>query len=237
MLLVSQRLQRKVYLWQTPSQAILSHVPVSQIWPSCQVTYCNAALNVGLLPARHAHCACSWGSFPPAVIAGLCLYSSASSDRDLKGKVRQTTPPLSFTPWLSNRISFASHVWSCWEQLSVDYVHMLRESMPCLKAHCIAPDSLYLQSPPRLVCTCYCVASTMPWNFPVSQGSNSLWQSSWKLYAFCWASAITRLWNQPAELTSDVNLMCFDGLACSAPPVSPTKLLYCVKVDWKSQYK
>lgn len=82
---------------------------------------------------------------------------------------------------------------------------MLRESTPCLKAVHVAPDSLYLQSPPMLVRTCYCVVSIMPWNFPVATGLKpTLWHSYWRLYAFCWASAIPHLWNQPAELLSNV---------------------------------
>lgn len=62
-------------LWQTVSQAIWSHVPASQIWAAFQVTYCNAALHVGMLPAWHACCACSWEGFPLAGIAGLCPRS------------------------------------------------------------------------------------------------------------------------------------------------------------------
>lgn len=91
---------------------------------------------------------------------------------------------------------------------SADYLHMLRESAPGLNAVCIALDSMYLLSPATLLHTWYCVVSIMAGNFPVTTRLKlAFWQSSWRLYAFCWASATTSLQNYPAECLSSVILM------------------------------
>lgn len=128
------------------SQAISSHVPVSQIWAAFQVTYCNAALNVGVLPAWHAHCAYSWESFPLAVIAGLCPLSRVPA-RTMTWKAKWDRVPLLYPlhlGWATESVLRVSCLIVLRIAESVDYPHMLRESMPCLKAVCIAPDSLYL---------------------------------------------------------------------------------------------
>lgn len=171
-LLASQWLQRTVCLWQTVSQAILSHVPMSPIWAAFQVTYCNAALNVGVLPAQHVHCDYSWESFHLAVIAGLCSYSWVPA-WTVTWKAKSEKPPVLYPlhlAWATKSVSRVSCLMVLRTAESVDYPHVLRESTPCLKAVCIAPDSLYLQSRPMLVHIRYCVVSIMPWSFPVTTG-------------------------------------------------------------------
>lgn len=108
---------------------------------------------------------------------------------------------------------------------SADYLHMLRERTPGLNAVCIAPDSMYLLSPLMLVRTRYCVVSIVAGNFSVTTGLKlSLWQSSWRLYALCGASAITSLRNYSAECLS--NLILMFNLFCPTCVTYKTALLW-----------
>lgn len=165
---------------------------------------------------------------------------SPCSDHDLKGKVRQTTPPSSFTPWLSDSVSFAclmfDRVGNSWERR----LSTCAERKHALLKGCLHCSRLPLFTVSTNACTYLLLCSfhhVVKFSCRCRAQTHSL---AGFLEAACLLSSFSNyesLQSASLECLTDVILLYFDGAACSAPPVSPTKLLYCVKVDWKSPYK
>lgn len=123
------------------------------------------ALCEGEFPVWHVHSACSWGSLPLAVPAGLCLYSWAPAWTMIPKAKQGKHLLLCSLSWLRDRLRFVcpttDHVRNSWDW------HVLRETHLICRL-CSALTSAYLQAP----------LITYDWVVPITLEYSS-WHTDW----------------------------------------------------------